>query len=70
VKGIRNEITRVSVIGGPQLASRKIGGAKWLNMPGVLWIDVPDSALDQDATVIKVEMKGALDLATEPVKQD
>jgi alpha-L-fucosidase len=70
VKGIRNEITRVSVVGGPQLTSKKIGGAKWLNMPGVLWIDVPESALDTDATVIKVEMKGALDLAREPTKED
>jgi alpha-L-fucosidase len=70
VKGIRNEITRVSVVGGPQLTSKKIGGAKWLNMPGVLWIDVPEAALDPDATVIKIEMKGALDLATEPKKQD
>ncbi len=66
VKGIRNEIKRVSVVGGPELASRKIGGAAWVNMPGVLWIDVPDSALDPDATVIKVELKGPLDLAAVP----
>ena len=66
VKGIRNDVLRVSVLGGPELASRKIGGAAWVGMPGVLWIDVPDSALDPDATVIKVELKGALDLATEP----
>jgi hypothetical protein len=35
-------------------------------MPGVLWIDVPDSVLDPDATVIKVELKGPLDLAAAP----
>jgi hypothetical protein len=38
-------------------------------MPGVLWIDVPESALDPDATVIKVELERPLDLATEPTRQ-
>jgi alpha-L-fucosidase len=66
VKGIRNDILRVSVVGGPELTSKKIGGAKWIGMPGVLWIDVPDAVLDPDATVIKVELKGPLDLAGEP----
>jgi alpha-L-fucosidase len=66
VKGIRNDILRVSVVGGPELTAKKVGGAAWVGMPGVLWIDIPDSALDPDATVIKVELKGALDLATEP----
>jgi len=35
----------------------------------VLWIDVPESALDPDATVIKVELKGPLILATGPVRK-
>ena len=69
VKGIMNDVLRTSVVGGPVLASRKIGGAPWLNMPGVLWIDVPESALDPDATVIKVELKGPLILATGPVRK-
>jgi alpha-L-fucosidase len=69
VKGIMNDVLRTSVVGGPLLASRKIGGAPWLNMPGVLWIDVPESALDPDATVIKVELKGPLILATGPVRK-
>jgi alpha-L-fucosidase len=56
-------------VGGPNLTAKKIGGAKWLNMPGVLWIDVPETALDPDATVIKVDLKGPLDLATEPHKE-
>jgi len=69
VKGIRNRVLRASVVGGPELKSRKIGGAAWLKMPGVLWIDVPESALDPDATVIKVELERPLDLATEPTRQ-
>ena len=66
LKGIRNKIKRISVLGGPDLTSKSIGGAAWVNMPGVLWIDLPETAVDPDATVIKVELVGALDLATEP----
>ena len=68
VKGIRNEVLSTSIVGRPRRSSRKIGGAAWLKMPGVLWIDVPETALDPDATVIKVELKGPLDLATAPKK--
>ena len=66
LKGIRNKIKRISVIGGPDLTYTSIGGASWVRMPGVLWIDLPEKAVDPDATVIKVELDGPLDLATEP----
>lgn len=62
VKGIRNDIKRVSIVGGDQVAARKVGGAPWAHLPGVLWIDVPADQLDADATVIKVELDGPLDL--------
>ena len=62
VKGIRNKVRRVSVVGGRELKHRSIGGASWVGLPGVLWVDVPEGALDQDATVIKVELDGPLDL--------
>jgi hypothetical protein len=32
----------------------------------VIWIDLPETAVDPDATVIKVELEGPLDLATAP----
>jgi len=64
VKGIRNNVRRISVVGGRELKHRSIGGASWVGLPGVLWIDVPQDALDQDATVIKVELDGPLDLYT------
>jgi alpha-L-fucosidase len=70
LKGIRNEVVRVIVLGGPELTARKIGGASWIKMPGVLWIDVPEATLDQDATVIKVQLKGPLDLAAEPLRPE
>jgi len=64
VKGIRNKVRRAGIVGGPELKHKSIGGAPWAGMPGVLWIDVPEAALDPDATVIKVELDGPLDLYT------
>jgi alpha-L-fucosidase len=49
---------------GQPLTFRKLGGAPWINLPGVLWIDVPESALDPIAPVIKIELAGHLDLFT------
>jgi alpha-L-fucosidase len=65
VKGIRNKVKRVSVVGsGEELKHRKIGGAEWMDIPGVLWIEVPETALDPNATVVKIELDGPLDLYT------
>lgn len=63
VKGIRNNIRRIQVLGSDrELTFRKIGGADWLKIPGVLWIDLPEDALNPYATVVKVELDGPLDL--------
>lgn len=64
VKGIRNKVIRTSVVGGSDVKHRIMGGAPWARLPGVLWIDIPEDAMDQDATVIKVELEGPLDLYT------
>lgn len=64
VKGLRNPVRRASILGGPETSHRKLGGAPWAHLPGVLWIDVPESAVDPLATVIKVELEGPLDLYT------
>jgi alpha-L-fucosidase len=65
VKGIRNNIKRVSVVGsGRELTQRKLGGASWSNIPGVLWIDVPGDVLDPLCTVLKIDLEGPLDLYT------
>ena len=63
IKGIRNKINRVSVVGtGQDLTHKKMGGAPWAGLPGVLWIDVPESVLDPDTTVLKIEFEAPLDL--------
>lgn len=63
VKGIRNKIKRISVVGSDtELSYRKMGGASWLNIPGILWISVPEQSIDKNCTVIKVEFENELDL--------
>ena len=66
VKGIKNNIKSISVVGGgTQLTYKKIGGAPWCNIPGILWIDTPDEIFDSFTTVIKIELEGAIDLYRE-----
>lgn len=64
VKGIRNEIVQAEVLGASPVAHRKVGGAPWAGLPGVLWIDVPDAVVDPMCTVVKVVLDGPLDLYT------
>ncbi|MDX9981432.1 MAG: alpha-L-fucosidase [Lentisphaeria bacterium] len=63
IKGIKNQIKRITVLGnGAECSSKRIGGAAWLGVPGTLWIDVPKAALDEYVTVLKIELDGRLDL--------
>lgn len=61
VKGIRNDIKKITVLGtDTELKHYKQGG--FLNMPGVLWFDLPKELCDEYCTVIKIELEGELDL--------
>ncbi len=63
IKGLRNEIVRISVLGsGAECPSKRIGGAPWLGVPGTLWITVPESGRDEYVTVLKIELDGELDV--------
>ena len=63
VKGIQNTIRQVTNLGtGNKLEFRKIGGAPWVSVPGVLWIDLPEGELDPLTTVVKIEFEGPLEL--------
>jgi len=64
VKGIRNKVLRVEVVGGGALNHKVVGGAPWVHLPGVLWIEIPERVLDPEITVVKVELEGPLDLYT------
>jgi alpha-L-fucosidase len=60
VKGIRNKIKRITLVGHEgELSHRSSGGSA--DIPGVLWISVPDEACDPLGTVVKVELDGPLD---------
>ncbi len=60
VKGLLNRIKRASVVGGGEIKHRVIGGAPWVNLPGTVWLDLPDDQVDPNATVIKLELDGPL----------
>lgn len=63
IKGIKNEIREITVLGnGASCSHKRIGGAPWLGVPGTLWIDVPADSLDANVTVLKLELDGELDL--------
>ena len=66
VKGIRNKIKNISVLKtGQNLTHQKIGGAPWFNIPGLLWIDLPQEYCDPVATAVKIELEGPVDLYRE-----
>ncbi|MFC2089564.1 alpha-L-fucosidase [Bacteroidota bacterium] len=63
LKGIRNGIKQIRVVGTDRiLSSKKLGGAAWQNIPGILYIDVPKDVIDKYITVLAVELEGELDL--------
>ena len=64
VCGICNQIKSIRVLGpGTPLKFRKMGGAAWHDVPGVLWIDAPDAKdIDPEATVLEVKLEGPLRL--------
>ncbi len=63
IKGIHNEVTSVEVLGhGAACSHKRIGGARWLGVPGTLWIGIPEDALDEHVTVLKINLDGPLNL--------
>ncbi|MDD5199610.1 MAG: alpha-L-fucosidase [Terrimicrobiaceae bacterium] len=64
VKGLLSKVRRTSILGGPEVKHRVLGGFPPANLPGVLWIDAPEGASDADATVFKVELEEPIRLFT------
>jgi len=62
VKGLRSTVKRASVVGGGELAHRRFMKADWAHQPGIVIIDLPADATDPDATVIKLELDGPVQL--------
>jgi len=59
IKGLKNEVNRIWVVGnGTRLDWKVMMKAYWSKVPGLLYIDVPEKALDEQVTVIAVLLKG------------
>jgi len=63
VKGIRNKINQIRLIGTSEtLIYKRNGGAGWLKIPGVLLIKFPPEKMDENVSVIAIDLDSALDL--------
>jgi len=70
LKGIKNKVNRIWIVGnGTKLHYKIVGKQYWSSVPGLLYIDVPDSALDSQVTVIAVLLDGKIDLYKEEIKK-
>lgn len=66
IKGLKNNINRIWVVGnGTKLSHNVMGKLYWSHVPGIAYIDVPESVLDSKATVIAVLLDGPILLYTE-----
>lgn len=66
LKGIRNKINRIWVVGNGTKLSHDVKMKQyWSEVPGIVYIDVPEKVLDKDVTVIAVLLDGKVDLYRE-----
>jgi len=66
IKGLKNKINRIRIVGnGTKLSHKVVGKQYWSEVPGLVYIDVPEDQLDEQVTVIAVQLKGAVDLYRE-----
>lgn len=63
VKGLINNIKKISVVGKGQALTHKIvGKISWSAVPGLVYIDVPTAVQDKYMTVLAVELDGPVKL--------
>ena len=63
VKGIQNKVKQVRLIGTTdKLVYKRNGGAEWMKIPGVLQITLPAAKLDQNVTVVAIDLDSPLEL--------
>jgi len=66
IKGLKNQINRIRIVGeGTKLSHKVVGKMYWSEVPGLLYIDVPQEKLDPQVTVIALQLKGKIDLYRE-----
>ena len=63
VKGLRNTIKKVRVVGTSAEAKFKVvGKISWSPVPGLVYIEPPKGLQDQYLTVLAVELEGKVSL--------
>ncbi|MDN5203024.1 alpha-L-fucosidase [Fulvivirgaceae bacterium BMA10] len=66
IKGLKNKINRIRIVGnGTKLSHKIVGKQYWSSVPGLLYIDIPEDQLDEQVTVIALQLKGKVDLYRE-----
>lgn len=63
IKGLKNKIEEISVVGnGTKLQPKIVGKISWSPVPGLVYIDVPANVADKYITVLKVKLDGPVSL--------
>lgn len=69
VKGIKNKINRIRIVGNGTLLTHQILNKQyWSDVPGMLYIPVPEDQLDPKMTIIAVLLDKPLSLHQEEIK--
>lgn len=70
VKGLDNKVQRARLVGddGRDLKSYVLGKFDWSPLPGLLYVDLPDDAVDADMSVIALELDAPVKLHREESK--
>lgn len=69
VKGLDNAVLDARVVGsGAKVGHRVLGKHSWSQVPGLLYLRVPDDAFDQDMTVVALQLDKPAALFKEEIK--
>ncbi|WP_281635535.1 alpha-L-fucosidase [Flavobacterium marginilacus] len=63
IKGLKNKVNRAWVVGnGTKLTTNVVGKQYWSDVPGLLYIDLPEEVQDTEVTVIALQLEGEVAL--------
>lgn len=63
IKGLKNKIKNITIPGfGGTLEHKIVGNISWSHVPGIVYIEVPQSALDKYVTVLRLQLEGPVSL--------
>lgn len=66
VKGLKNQVQRVRIVGtGARPSWKVVGKQYWSDVPGLLYVDLPEQELDNDVTVVALLLDGPMEVYRE-----